>query len=345
MSTCKAGKQGLQAPRLAQADSSVLDPATGKAVVRVLPYPGMANGDRLVLHWSGLNGEGLAYHHEVSRFISQAQLGKDVIFIIGSAHIGALDGGSLEVYYTLTSRTSSESVPSGRLQLSVGDSRAELLPVVVVDAVDGALDPERVVEGMCVTLRPYARMAAGDRVVLVWEGPTPQTCFNDSLNIEAAAVGQVLSFWVGSEFIAPALGAKVKISYWVEQHGQAPFYSETTQLAIGPLVRAPLLAPIVLEADEGWLDVQDSIDGVTVVIDNARTEEGELVYLKCDGVNFSHRDERDISREMAGEPLVFIVPYRFWREHQGSTVRVSYSVERLDDVSQLSEIALIEVQG
>jgi hypothetical protein len=137
----------------------------------------------------------------------------------------------------------------------------------------------------------------------------------------------------------------VVIRYCVEQRGQAPFYSEPAQLSIGPMVRAPLLAPVVLEADEGWLDLQDSIDGVTIVIDDAQTEEGELVYLKCDGVNFSHRDEREILREMAGEPLVFIVPYRFWREHQGSSVRISYSVERLDDVSQLSEAMLVQVQA
>jgi hypothetical protein len=101
----------------------------------------------------------------------------------------------------------------------------------------------------------------------------------------------------------------------------------------------------VLEADEGWLDLQDAMDGVTVVIEDAQTEEGELVYLKCDGEYFSHRDDRDISRDMAGQPLVFIVPYRFWREHRDLPVRVSYSVERLDDVSQLSDVTVVQVRS
>lgn len=39
----------MLAPRLVQAEGGVLDPACRKAVVKVLPYPGMANGDRLVL--------------------------------------------------------------------------------------------------------------------------------------------------------------------------------------------------------------------------------------------------------------------------------------------------------
>lgn len=340
-----AGKLPLPAPQLAQADNAVLDPACRKAVVKVLPYPGMASGDRLVLHWSGLDAEGQVYRHEVTHFVSQEQVGRDVVFTVAGLHIGALDGGSLEVYYTLTSRSLPESAQSRRLQLNVGDVRTGLLPLVVNDAVGGTLDPDRVAEGARVTIRPYARMAAGDQVVLFWEGATPETSFNDRLSIEAFAVGHELSFWVNPEFIASDLGSSVTISYCIEQHGRALLYSEPVRLSIGVVQRPPLLAPVILEAEEGWLDLQDSIDGVTLVIDDARTEEGELVYLRCDGVNFSHRDERDISREMAGEPLVFIVPYRFWREHQGSTVRVSYSVERLDDVSQLSDVALVQVQG
>jgi len=272
-------------------------------------------------------------------------LGNEVVFIVAGEHIAALDGGSLEVSYSLASRSLPGPMQSLPLQLCIGDGRSALLPVVVDDAVGAALDPGRVPEGARVTIRPYARMAAGDRVLLFWEGPGPQTSFNDRLVIESFAMGDELVFWVSPEFIEPALGSSVKISYCIEQHGQAPLYSEPTSLVIGPLERLPLSAPVVLEAEEGWLDLQDSIDGITVVINDARTEAGEWVYLRCDGVNFSHRDERDISREMAGEPLVFIVPYRFWREHQGSTVRVSYSVERLDDMSQLSDVALVQVQG
>jgi hypothetical protein len=48
---------------------------------------------------------------------------------------------------------------------------------------------------------------------------------------------------------------------------------------------------------------------------------------------------------MAGQPLVFIVPYRFWREHRDLPVRVSYSVERLDDVSQLSDVTVVQVRS
>jgi len=62
----------MLAPRLVQAEGGVLDPACKKAVVKVLPYPGMANGDRLLLLWSGIDAEGQVYWHEESRFVREA---------------------------------------------------------------------------------------------------------------------------------------------------------------------------------------------------------------------------------------------------------------------------------
>ena len=119
----------------------------------------------------------------------------------------------------------------------------------------------------------------------------------------------------------------------------------TARILITPLLLGELDAPDVLEAEGGVLLTEDSIDGVTVVIGNAQTQEGELVYLKCDGAYFNHRDDREVTRETAGKPLIFIVPQRFWREHLGSTVSVAYTVERLDDVSQASAVTLVRVEA
>lgn len=338
-------RQLLPKPLLEQAEDAMLDPSDRKAVIKVEPYPGMACGDKLMLSWSGLDYEGLAYQHEVTRFVSEELVGMDVVFIVPAVHIAVLEGGSLEVHYSVFSARQPEPVHSRRLQLNVGDVRQDLLPPIAFDAVGSTLDPERVMEGTLVTIRPYARMAVGDRLLLSWAGVTPQASFNDSLVVESFAVGGELSFWVGPDCIGPNLGGAVSLSYCVQQEGQAPRYSESTQLLIGPLVRTPLSAPAVLEAEEGDLDLQDAMDGVTVVIADAQAEEGELVYLRCDGDYFNHRDDREITRETAGVPLVFIVPYRFWREHRDLAVRISYSVERLDDVSQRSATTYVQVRS
>ena len=343
--TLNLAQQPLPPPILEQAENGVLNPSDRKAVIRVQPYPGMTCGDKLLLSWAGLDADGVACNHQVARFVTEDRVGEDMIFAVVGAHIATLDGGSLEISYSLTSTRFAEPVHSHRLQLSVGDVQSDLLPATVNDAVGRTLDPDQVKEGAIVTIKPYARMAAGDWVLLTWAGVSVEGSFSDALKVESFAVGEELSFWVSPECIAPNLGSSVSIDYCVKQAGQGPRYSEVTALMVDILEQRPLPGPIVLEADEGWVDLHDAQDGVTVVIENARADRGELIYLRCDGEKFNHCNEREITRDTAGEPLVFIVPYRFWREHRDSAIRVSYSVERLDGTRQQSGVTLVQVQS
>jgi hypothetical protein len=344
VSPCVANEL-LPAATLDCLEGAVLDPSLGKVVARIAPYANMTCGDQLLLSWDGLDIEGFAYQHEMVRYVSEAQVGKDVVFVIKGMHIAALDGGSLEVYWKLLSAGASVPALSARVQLSVGDTPPQLLAPVVEGAIRGTLDPERVTEGTLIVIQPYARMAVGDRVRLLWGADALPAAFSDSLKVEACAVADVLSFWVDGAHIAAHLGGEVMVSYRIEQAGGAVRKSEVTKILVAPLLRGELDAPDVLEAENGVLLKEDSVDGVTVVIGNAQTQEGELVYLKCDGDLFNHRDDREITRETAGKPLIFIVPHRFWREHHGTTVRVAYTVERLDDVSQASAVAQVQVEA
>ncbi len=335
----------LPAVTLEAVEGSVLDPSLNRVVIRIAPYPDMASGDRVVLSWHGLDIEGVPYRYESARSVSEAQLERDIVFVIRNSHIAALDGGSVEVFWTLSSVKWLLPVRSVRTQLNVGDVLYSLLPPTVDDAVGGHLDPARVNEGTTVTLQPYAGMSVGDRVELFWQGAAEQASFRDSLIVESFAVGAPLVFSVEPRFIIPHPGSEVLVRYVIEQKSGALRESGSMNFTIAPLVRGELAAPQVLEAREGGLDVRETIDGVSVVISNAQVEVGELVYLKCDGEHYFHRDDREITSGMETEPLVFIVPYRFWREHVGTAVRVSYSVERLDDVSQLSDVLLLNVQA
>lgn len=335
----------LPAATLDSLKGGTLDPSLGTVVVRIAPYANMACGDQLSLNWEGLDIEGFAYQHEMVRYVSEAQVGKDVVFVIKRMHIAALDGGSLEVYWKLLSAGSSVPAFSVRMQLSVGDTRPQLLAPIIEGAIGGTLDPARVKEGTLVVLQPYARMAVGDRVTMMWGADESPATFSDSLKVEDFAVADVLSFWIDGAHIAAHLAGEVVVRYQVEQAGGAVRESELARIAITAFFQGELDAPDVLEAEDGVLLNDDSIDGVTIVIGNARTQEGELVYLKCDGDLFNHRDDREITRETAGKPLIFIVPHRFWREHHGTTVRVAYTVERLDDVSQESAVTQIRVEA
>ncbi|QAX87729.1 hypothetical protein C2E19_16165 [Pseudomonas sp. DTU12.3] len=334
----------LIAPTLAVLEGGMLDSSLDRAFVRVAPYPQMKCGDKLLLSWRGLDADGLTYDYETSRVISSAQVGQEVVFVIKGVHIALLEGGSVEIHWTLYSVDLPEPISSNRLQLNVGDPEPDLLAPFIEETVGGTLDPARVDKGTNVIVRPYARMATGDYVLLRWQGETGEETFSDELTVEAFAVRDELSFWIAHELFAAHTGQTVSLSYQVKSAAGELRKSALAPILIAPLVRGELSAPQVLEAKDDELYVADSIDGVTVVIVGAQAEEGELVYLRCDGENFNHRDDRDITRETAGQPLVFIVPYRFWREHRETVVQVSYTVERLDDVSQASDVTRIRVR-
>lgn len=340
-----ASISNLSAPMIEVLDNGVLDPSLNNAFVRIAPYPGMRCGDKLVLSWRGLDDEGQPYVHEVKRSISEGQVGLEVVFVIKAVHIATLERGSLEVYWTLFSAALPEPVSSSRLQLYVGNPDPDLLAPVIEDTVGGTLDPSRVPQGASVIVRPYARMAAGDRVILSLQGVDGVSVIDDVLIVEQFAVGEAVTFRGTADCIDACSTQQVNVSYRVESATAQVRHSASAQILIAPLIRGDLAAPEVLEAQGGELDVADAENGVTVVIGNAQAEEGELVYLKCDGEYSSYRDERDITRQTAGQPLVFIVPYRFWREHRETTVQLSYSVERLDDVSQASGITRVQVRA
>lgn len=343
---CKRGNAvSLQAPVLDSIIGTIVDPSLQNVVIRVAPYAGMTCGDRLVLSWTGLDMEGEIYSHEVTRFVSHAQLGKDVVFVVRSAHIAALDGGSLEVFWTLTSARHPEPVTSARVALDVGDVRYSLLPATLDDAIGGYLDPARVTHGTTVSIGPYAWMTAGDRVCLSWAGASADAIVQDQLLVEPFSVGHPLVFSVAPETVAASIDSEVVVRYCIERRNAVSRESGITRVMCAPQPRGLLDPPQILEATDGELDLRAAVGGICVLISNAQVEEGELVYFKCDGESYSHREDRDITGDMALQPLVFNVPHEFWQEHVGTEVRVSYSVERLDDVSQLSGVALLRVQA
>ncbi|WP_434701804.1 hypothetical protein [Pseudomonas sp. D1-36] len=332
----------LPAPLLARAREGIVDPAWSKAVITVKPYPLMSCGDELMLYWRGLNNEGEQYHHQIRRFVTERQVGRELVFVVREPHIAELDGGSLEISYRVIGKQLPTELASQALQLQIGDVAPLLLPPIANDAVGGHLDPGRVPEGTTMTVRPYSRMAAGDRLILLASRDS-KPLWRDVLDIEAHAVGEKVSFWIDHGDIASHIGHSLTVAY-VVRRGHSIRRAEPLSVWIGPLVRPALVAPRVLELMEGELDVDGLHGAATVVIDGVGLEAGERVWLQCDG-SYSDAQEREITEATAGQPVVFTVPIAYWQEQGGQSVRLFYQVERLDDVSQRSPEITIEVRA
>ncbi|WP_260954480.1 hypothetical protein [Pseudomonas citri] len=332
----------LPPPILAAAKDGVIDPAWRKAVITVRPYPMMTCGDAVLLRWHGLNNDGEPYRHEVTGFVTERQVGRNVVFVVREPHIAELDGGSLDICYQVTGKRLPATLVSEPLQLNIGDVAPQLLPAVANDAVGGSLDPNRVPDGTWVTIRPYARMAVGDRLILT-ASRNAKTLWRDVLEVEAHAVGREVSLWIDHSLIVPHRGHNLALSY-VVRRGHSVRRAAPLSLHIGPLVRPALKALQIRELEEGWLDVDDLQEGVTIVIDGAGIEAGELVWLQCNG-NSAYVCEREITEATAGQPLVFMIPAQYWQDQRDRSVSVFYQVERLDDVTQRSEWVTVQVRS
>lgn len=324
-------RKKLQAPLLAAAKGGVINPAWRKVAITLKPYPMMTCGDEVLLFWHGLNSDGEPYRHEIRRSITERQVDRDVIFVVREPHIAELDSGSLEISYRVTGKRLPAPMHSEPLQLVIGDVPPQLLPVIADDAVGGSLDPKRVPDGTSVSIRPYSRMAVGDRLILIGSRDS-KALWRDVLDIEAHAVGREVSFWLEHAQIAPHLGHRLDLTY-VVRRGHSVRRAESLSLHIGALVRTPLKAPRISGLKGGALDIDEQEKGVTLIIDNAGFEIGELVWLQCDG-SYAYVSEREIVQANVGQPITFLVPADYWASQRGRSVRVRYQIERLDDVSQ-----------
>ncbi|MDO7896359.1 hypothetical protein [Pseudomonas citrulli] len=332
----------LPAPSVAAAKAGVINPAWRKVVITLKAYPLMACGDEVLLCWHGLNSDAEPYRHEVRGFVTERHIGRNVVFVVREPHIAELDGGSLEISYQVTGRQLPTTWGSEPLHLEIGDASPQLLAAVAADAVGGALDPGRVPEGTRVTIRPYARMAVGDRVILI-ASRGDQPLWRDVLEIEAHAVGREVSFWLDPSQFAAHVGHDLALTY-VVRRGHSVRRAEALALHIGPLLRPALELPRIQALQDGWLDIDDYPSGVTVTLYGAGLEAGELVWLQCNG-RYAHVEEREITRVTAGQPVTFIVPAAFWQDQRGRSVQLFYQVERLDDVSQRSAELTVQVHA
>ncbi|EJL05209.1 hypothetical protein PflQ2_3298 [Pseudomonas fluorescens Q2-87] len=332
----------LPAPDLPAAKGGVINPAWRKVLITIKPYPLMACGDEVLLRWHGLNPAAQPYRYEESRFVTERRVGRNVVFVVREPHIAELDGGSLEVFYQVIGKQLPATLVSQPLQLQIGDAPSQLLAAIAKDAVGGSLDPARVPEGTALTVRPYFRMATGDRLILI-ASREAKALWRDVLEIEAHTVGREVSFWIDHSQIAPHVGNALSLVYVVRQ-GHSVRRAEPLSLNIGALVRPALKAPRILGLEDGVLEVDELQSGLTVIIENAGTEAGELVWFQCNG-NYAHVEEREITEATAGQALSFVVPGAYWQEQRGRSVTLFYQVERLDDVSQRSGEVTVQVRS
>lgn len=211
----------LALPIVPAAVNGLLDPTLRNVITQVPPYHFMADGHDITLVWMGKTADGMTVMHEEVKNLNHADVGKTLEFLIPDEKVIALAGGTLEVYYSVSTFTK-EYFKSPVLHLLVETDHNDPLPAPLVDKVneEGVLDPADVVLEAVVRVLPYAAMAVGDRVAVHWDGRNADGSYNTYTVINSGTVNKEVIFRVPRSFVIANLNDSVEVWYDVQRGGR-----------------------------------------------------------------------------------------------------------------------------
>jgi hypothetical protein len=340
--------QVLAPPKLpvAEQNNGVLDPTAHNVIAHVPPYYFMADGNDVTLVWMGKTAGGANVIHEELKNLNSDDVGQTVAFLIPDDKVSALAGGTLELYYTVTTfaRAFFKS-PSLLVQVSAGGSTLLRAPAVDGASADGVLDPADIVLEAVVRIAPYTGMAPLDKVTLHWEGRAPEGVYSANTTLNSGTSGKEVIFRVKKRYVDANLNGSVAVRYEVVR-GNRTFTSETLPLTIGATVVTPLPDPTVKEAKEGTLDPANTVNGATVVIDaSAHLKVGDVVAVAWEGSGGSDNKEKTITAQQAGKQVPVIFSGALVAANVGNKVSISYAVKRATGADQRSGTLKLLVTG
>ncbi|MCE6976892.1 hypothetical protein EI534_05555 [Pseudomonas frederiksbergensis] len=343
----------LPAPKILPINGVIVDPAKAATGI-VSPHAAIAAQVWLHFYAIGTAPGGVVHLYDSGRRISSSQAARDMTFPMQASFLGKIHGGPLDVYYKVgSSQDDPLAAESLRHTVRVGEPKPDLQAVVVVDAVDGVLDPEQLppFADAEIQVPPFKDMKG--HTVYLWyqsDNPVDSQRYEDSVDIDDRDLDIPVSFYLSQDFLREHIGYTLTIGYSAEptDGSGSERFGATTMVSIGASVKQPLPKPKVLEASEdGVLKPGDTITkGASVVIDGADLKNGDYMMLFWDGdaTDGDHSYEQPISFNDEGKAFTHQVPYPSVQANQNLGVRVSYSVERAAGGEQPSDVLVLSIQ-
>ncbi|WP_283190592.1 hypothetical protein [Pseudomonas sp. PMCC200344] len=343
----------LPAPKILPINGVVVDPAKAATGI-VSPHAGIVAQTWLHFYAMGIAPGGVVHLFDSGRRISSSQATRDMTFPLSVAFLSKIDGGPLEVHHKVgTSKDDPLAAESLRHSVRVGEPRPDLQAAIVVDELDGVLDPEQLppFSDAEVQVLPFQDMKG--HTVYLWyqsDNPLDSQRNDDSIDIDDRDLDIPVSFYLPLDFLKANVGYKLTIGYSVEPTNGSGTerFGANTLVAIGASAKQPLPVPKVLEAnDAGVLNPGDTASkGASVVIDDADLKFGDYIKLKWDGdaQDGDYQWGESISFNGEGKPFTHQVPQKYVLANQDLGIRVSYSVERDAGGEQPSDVLVLSVQ-
>ena len=283
----------LDAPDVIDVDAGKLDfDALGGGISLTIvktPAPIFSVNDRVTLYWKGTNAQGAAIEksYELSVTSSTGRLQ----FKVPNADVALFIGGSVtSVSYTLASSASGKLEYSRSVMFAVTGTQLDLpAPQLENGLVDGVFEPVTLPStGALISLPPYPGMAAGDRILLSWEGLDSKgdpLHGSDDQTLELADVDKEFVFVIDKNaYLNVGDGSQLTFSYLVIFGGTgATRNSDEVSYTIKNLTQADPPAPSVVEASGDILNPMNARTGATLRVKYDGMLDSDIIGINWNG--------------------------------------------------------------
>lgn len=287
-------------------------------------------GDKVQLIWSGFTAEGTAlppleFNHEVVK----GDIGWTLSFDIPNPQVKLIASGYATIRYSVTSVGGTVRY-SRRANVPVIGEVQRLPAPVVLEVTGTVLDPETL-PGTGATLRIAASelIAAGDRILLTWNGTTAQDApLVETFDILVTGnnAGVPIDRVIGRAFIDPLVNGRVEISYTLTKSDRPVSQSPITRLQVRS-ASSQLPRPVVDYAEGNLLDPDKvPVNGTMMRVNYTPMLPDELVTVHWAGVP-PYTDSLTIPANWNGREIPFQLAKSHVEANLGKTVQVYYTVE------------------
>ncbi|NWC00490.1 hypothetical protein HX882_31910 [Pseudomonas gingeri] len=350
------GSSRLPAPLIAEAENLVLDmDQLGEAELtfQVFTFDGSFEiGDQIEMRLSGLtaSGERVDKTYPIEVITNASGITQ---FTRPSTEVRALAGGiHATFFYRLIKADGSEDQFSKTFSPKVIGRSTILAAPVAYDEIAGTLDPD--LPNTRVDIPWDNGMAAGNVIMLVWEGTTvtgtPYTPDLPLHPITANEVGKTIPISVDGGHLKAIEDGTLELYYWLldDEINRASIRHESLHAGpfhIGPFV-AELPAPVVQYESGGVLDPDDvPLTGtlLTVLQYTGQIEKDVVHILWWGSITGRYRDQITLNSVTDKIDVPFTIPKALVEGNRGGTVQALYWVKRANGRTSPSAILRMSI--
>lgn len=316
--TVSGAVQDLPPPDVSEAVGGLLDPANvlpAGATVIVHAYAGMSSADKIILYWSGTTADGGSTFYTAEQ--PGNSVGRDVVFYVPKAqHVDSLAGGSVVLYYHVTtaqnvgrdSDTRTLLVKASQPDPGLDLRRPEVPAAYGIDHDHLNFASAMYSDQHLLVTVSYTGMAVGQKVRLNWDGTVRYT---EELPVNTIGT---LQFFVPRLEVVDMIGRTVTITYTVTlANGSSGGTSPPLYLGIDP--QSQDLAPPRI-----------SVGSQTAIVQYTGMSSAQTVRVAWWGV--VSRVTEELTGSNSGT-LSFNIPASWINENAGREVLVNYTTHRI----------------